>query len=166
MYANGNGLVKIVERKSEILAAQPERFTPLRQAADTLSRANIHRAHAEILSEALARCTVMLYEQDAAGRWVNVDKSGQILIPLPWGRAGQREWGLRRSEANALRAILFAWQRRHDAGREAALFVYVAEERRWWLNLVDFPAEQGAMQWVRAHQVTVSQWRLYSEGAK
>lgn len=162
MIANGNGLVRIVERKGEILAAQPARFTPLRAAAESLSRANIHRAHCEVLNEALARCAAMLYEQ-AAGRWVNIDKSGQILIPLPWGRAGQRVWGLRRSEADALRALLFAWQRRHDARKEAALFFY-GEDRRWWLNLADYPDEASGLAWVRSHPVTVAQWRHYSEG--
>lgn len=157
-----NGLVKVIERKGEILSAQPARFTPLRQAAESLSRANLYRAHCEILAEALTRCTVMLYEKDGAGRWVNIDRTGQALIALPWGRAGQREWGLRRSEADVLRALLFAWQQRHDMRREAALYLYGASERRWWLNLADYPDEASGLGWVKAHPVTVAQWRAYS----
>lgn len=159
-----NQVVKIVERKSGVLAAEPQRFTPLRQAAESLSRAALFRAHAEVLNEAVARCTVLLYEQDAAGRWINVDRTGQILIGLPWGRAGQREWGLRRSEADTLRAILYAWQRRHDAGRDAALFLYGQAERRWWLNLTDYPDQASGLAWVQRHPVTVAQWRAYAEG--
>jgi hypothetical protein len=162
MIANANGLVKVLERKGGILSAQPARFTPLRQAAESLSRANIHRAHCEILNEAITRCTVMLYERDNTGRWVNIDRSGQALIALPWGRAGQREWGLRRSEADALRALLFAWQQRHDKRRESALYLYGASERRWWLNLADYADEASGLGWVRSHPVTVAQWRAYS----
>ena len=163
MIANANGLVKVLERKGGILSAQPARFTPLRQAAESLSRANIHRAHCEILNEAITRCTVMLYERDNTGRWVNIDRSGQALIALPWGRAGQREWGLRRSEADVLRALLFVYQKRHDAGKGAALYLYGASERRWWLNLEDYPDEASGLAWVRSHPFTVRQWRAYAE---
>lgn len=163
MIANVNGLVKVVERKGEILSAQPERFTPLRQAAESLSRANIHRAHCEVLNEAITRCTVMLYERDTTGRWVNVDRTGQALIALPWGRAGQREWGLRRSEADVLRGLLFTYQKWHDAGQGAALYIYGDSERRWWLNLEDYPDEASGLAWVRSHPITVRQWRAYAE---
>jgi hypothetical protein len=159
-----NGLVKVIERKSEILAAEPARFTPLRQAAESLSRANLYRAHCEVLTEALSRCTAMLYERDAAGRWVNVDRTGQALIALPWGRAGQRLWGLRRSEANTLRALLFAYQQRHEKRKGAALYLYGESERRWWLNVADYPDEASGLAWVRSHPVTVAQWRAYSGG--
>jgi len=158
-----NGLVQVVERKGAVLGAQPARFAPLRQAAESLSRANIYRAHCEMLAEALARCTVMLYEQDAIGRWVNIDRTGQALIALPWGRAGQREWGLRRSEADTLRAILFGWQHWHDARREPALYLYGASERRWWLNLADYPDQAAGMGWLQAHPITINQWRAYAE---
>ena len=136
MIANANGLVKVLERKGGILSAQPARFTPLRQAAESLSRANIHRAHCEILNEAITRCTVMLYERDNTGRWVNIDRSGQALIALPWGRAGQREWGLRRSEADALRALLFAWQRRHEHGHRAVHDAAIAFNRLFDVGVI------------------------------
>ena len=158
-----NQVVRIVERKSGVLAAQPEQFTPLRAAAESLSRAAIFKAHAEVLAEAVARCTVLLYERDGAGRWVNIDRTGQALIALPWGRAGQREWGLRRAEADTLRKILFAWQHRHDMRREPALYLYSQAERRWWVNLADYPDQAAGMGWVQAHPVTVNQWRAYAE---
>lgn len=163
MIANANGLVKVLERKGQILSAQPERFTPLRQAAEALSRANIHRARCEVLNEAMARCTVMLYEQDGAGRWVNIDRTGQALIALPWGRAGQQLWGLRRAEADALRRWLFSWQRKHDRGLGTALYLYGESERRWWLNLADFPDRAAGLAWVQRHQISIDQWRSFAE---
>jgi len=160
---NTNRLVRVIERKAEVMDAHPARIAPLRQAAESLSRANMYRAHCEVLAEALARCTMMLYERDSVGRWVNMDRTGQALIALPWGRAGQRLWGLRRSEANTLRAILFGWQHWHDARREPALYLYGENERRWWLNLADYPDQAAGMRWVQAHPITLNQWRAYSE---
>ena len=158
-----NQVAQIVERKSGVLAAEPQRFAPLRAVAESLSRANIHRAHAEVLNEALARCTALLYEQDAARRWINLDRTGQILIALPWGRAGQREWGLRRAEADALRRWLFAWQRKHDRQQGAALYLYSESERRWWVNLADYPDRAAGLGWVQRHQVSADQWRSLAE---
>ena len=162
---NGNGVVKIVKRKDKVLKADPGRFVPLRAAAESLSRANIFRAHAEVCNESLARFTTMAYEQDSGGRWVNIDRTGRIERPAPWGRLGQRAWGLRRSEATVLRALLFVYQGMHDRGKGPALFFYSPEEKRWYANLADFPDEPAAMAWVRGHQVTTAQWRHYSEQA-
>ncbi len=157
-------LTRIVQRKDEVLAAEPCRFAPLRQAAESLSRANIHRAHAEVINEGLMRCCTMLYEDDAAGNPVNVDRAtGAVLIPAPWTRHGGGRWGLRRSESDVLRKLLTIYQGQHDRGKGAALFLYDDDSRRWCVNLVDYPNEAAAMQWVRAHQVTVSQWRYYAK---
>lgn len=163
MNTSGNGVVTVIKRKAAVLSAQPAHFTPLRQAAESLSRANIHRAHCEILNEAMAHCTVMLYEQDSARRWVNMDRSGQILIALPWGRAGQRLWGLRRAEADALRHWLFSWQSKHDMRFGAALYLYSESERRWWINLADYPDRAAGLGWAQRHQISADQWRSLTE---
>ena len=161
---NGTGLVKIVKRKDQVLQAEPGRFVPLRQAAENLSRANIHRAHAEICNEAVMRFTALCYEIDYSGRWVNIDRTGRIERPAPWGRLGQRAWALRRSEATVLRELLFVYQSAHDKRKGPALYLYATDERRWYVNLSDYADEPSAMAWVRAHQVTIAMWRHYSEG--
>ncbi len=162
MQAGNTRAVKIVQRKDEVLAAKPAGFAPLRQAAEVLSRATIHRAHAEVINEALMRFTVMAYEQDYSGRWVNIDTTGSLLLPAPWARHGGARWGLRRSESDVLRAVLLAYQSMHDKGKAPALYLYLPEERRWFVNLADFQTEPAAMGWAKAHQVTLAQWRHHS----
>ena len=160
---NGNGITKVIDRKDKVLEAKPGRFAPLRQAAEALSRANLHRAHCEVINEALQRFTQMAYEQDYSGRWVNIDTTGSLLIPAPWARHGGYRWGLRRSESDVLRALLAVYQQQHDRAKGAALYLYAAEARRWYANLSEFADQPAAMAWVQAHQVTLAQWRHYSE---
>ncbi len=164
MTQHTNGMVKIIDRKEQVLAAQPAPFVALRAAAESLSRRNIFGAHVELCNEALQKLTVMLYEQDAAGRWVNIDRSGMLRIPAPWGRGGQKRWAMRRSEADVMRKVMQGHQQRHDKGKEPALYLYLEGERRWYVNLADYPDGERAMQWVRAHQLTVNAWRYHTEG--
>lgn len=163
MHLNGNGMVKTVETgKDAILAADPAPYAVMRAATESLSRAVLFRAHCEVLNEAIMRYVELCYELDSAERWVNIDRTGMVLRPAPWGRLGQRAWGLRRTEANVLRAMMQSHVARHDKGREPALFLY-GENRRWYVNLVDFPSERAAMDWARSHQVTVANWRYHTE---
>src|SRR5688572_14510661 len=98
-----------MERKQALSTAQPGRYTTLRAAAEILSLRNVDGAVCELMNEALARLVVLAYEQDA-GTFCNIDgATGKLLVPLPWGSNGEQRWGLRPSEANTLREILFAW---------------------------------------------------------
>lgn len=150
-------LVSVLQRKGEILAAQPKRYTPMRQAAETLSRRNIAQAKAELLNEALWAAVALCYEKDDSGSLCNVDPvSGRLLVPAPWGRAGHRRWGLRYLESVLLRAIL---RGRRQAEAEPPVLVYDPLSRGWHLNLFDYPSRRRALHWLEMHPITAGDWR-------
>jgi hypothetical protein len=152
--ANSNGILGALERKAAISTAQPERYTALRAVAETLSKRNVDQATCEVLNEALARLVQLAYETDAGGL-CNIDGvTGRFLIPLPFGRNGSAQWGIRPSEANVLRQILFDWQT-----EPPALLHYERSRRAWFVNLAEFGSAGIAKAWLRAHQVTVGLYR-------
>lgn len=147
-------IVKVVERKSEVIAAQPKRHTPIRSAAEALTRRNVAQAKAELLSEALWAAVALCYERDDSGSLCNVDSvSGRCLLPLPWGRQGHRRWGLRYLESVLLRAILRDFQ---QAKGEAPVLVYDPLSRGWHLNIFDYPTHRQALAWLERHPITAS----------
>ncbi len=84
------------------------RANPYEQRLSRLD--NVDGAICELMNEALCRVVALAYETDAGGL-CNLDAAtGKILFALPWGRNGASQWGLRQSEANILRQILFDWQ--------------------------------------------------------
>ena len=152
---NTNGIIAALERKAEISTAQPERFTSLRQAAERLSLHNVDAAIVEVLNEALGRLLLLAYTTDTGGL-CNVDAmTGRLLVPAPMGRNGQAKWGIRPSEANVLRQILFDW---HDEER-SCLFCYDRSRRAWYVDLANFPSAGLAKGWLRAHQISVGIYR-------
>lgn len=155
-------VLNILDRKADIMGAQPRPHTPLRSIAEQLTRRNLASAHAELLNEALQRCTSMLYESDASNRLCNVDENtGRILLPVPWGRAGHRQWGLRYTESQVLRAILLAHQKVHDQGKRPALYLYDTDTRAWLLNLFDFASSEAGLQRIQQTPISPAQWRVY-----
>jgi len=152
--ANGNNILHQLERKAAISNADPERHTALRAAADTLSRRNVDQAICEVLNEALARLVQLAYEVDTGGL-CNIDGvTGRFLIPLPFGRNGAAQWGLRPQEANILRDILFTWQT-----EPPALLFYDWTRHSWFVNLSDFGSIGIAKAWLRSHQISVGLYR-------
>jgi hypothetical protein len=150
-----NKLSAALFRKAQISQAQPDRFTTLRSAAAALSRRNADAAVCEVLNEALGRLVMLLYETDAGGL-ANVDGgSGRILIPMPSGKKGHRLWGLRVSEANVLRDILYGWQE-----APPTLIFYEWTRHSWFVNLDHFGTLGIAKSWLRAHQITVGLYRV------
>lgn len=101
-----NGFFSTLERKATVANATPQRFSPIRNIAEHLSRRNLAGAKAEILNEALEKLTLLCYESDGSG-FCNIDRvTGRILIPMPCGRLGYQYWGLYPTEAKVLRVIL------------------------------------------------------------
>ena len=150
-------IVQIVTRKSEVMAAQPTRHTPIRTAAETLTRRNVAQAKAELLSEAVWAAVALCYERDDSGSLCNVDSvSGRLLVPAPWGREGHRRWGLRYLESVLLRAILRGLQ---QANEEPPVLVYDPLSRGWHLNIFDYPSHRQALAWLERHPITASAWR-------
>ena len=149
----GSDIIATVARKGEIATAQPARFAALRSAAEHLTRRNVDRAIVEVMAEAVARLTVLAYEQDADG-WANIDgATGKVLVPLPWGKVGYRRWGLRSAEANALRVMLQARQWR------LGVFLYDRSRRAWHVNRGDYPTLGDALTYWERQPLTVAEYR-------
>lgn len=149
-----NSIIATLERKTEISHAAPERFTALRSAAASLSRRNVDLATVELMNEALSRLVMLLYETDSGGM-VNVDSlTGKLLIPAPFGKNGHKQWGLKPSEANLLRHILFGWQE-----QPPALLYYEWTRHSWFLDLAQFGSVGIAKAWLRSHQISVNLYR-------
>jgi len=117
--------------RTEVVTAnkdQVERFAPLRLAAQNLSRRGVAAAKVELFNHVVAAAADLCLEYDADGRPANVDAiTGAVLVPMPWGEAGYRRWGLRVTECRQLRYILL---RRAERDRPP-LFDYDAAMRRW-----------------------------------
>lgn len=148
--------------RSEALATvpTPERHTPLRTVAQKLTRRGVMAAKCELANQVLLTLADLVYEIDDDGRWANVDDDGRLLIPLPWGRLGYRHWGLRRTEANALR-----WVMLQRSTRGEPWLVYDAGARCWLLNLAYESRRQGLAYW-RQLPVSLGEWRAASDATR
>lgn len=140
-------------RSEAITQAQPDRFAPLRAVAKNLSRRGVAQAKAELVNQALLTLADLIYEADTDGRPANVDPDGRILVPLPWGRLGHKAWGLRRTEANALRWLML----QRYATQNEPLWVYDAAGRTWLVNLAY--TRRSALAYLRTMPVTLVEWR-------
>ncbi len=148
------GLSATMERKVGLSNAAPQRHTGLRAVAESLSLANVDQAICELMNEALCRVVALAYETDAGGL-CNLDAAtGKILFALPWGRNGASQWGLRQSEANILRQVLFDWQ---AAG--STLLHYDRTRRSWFVNLRDHANIHLAKRWLTQHQIDIATYR-------
>lgn len=145
---------EVMERKAQLSKATPTRHATLRAVAETISLKNVDQSICELFNEALARLVLLVYETDAGGL-CNIDvTTGRILIPLPFGRLGHAKWGLRPSEANILRQVLFDWQYPGPA-----LFLYDKTRRAWFVNLYDYGDVDAAKVWLGKHQVSIAVYR-------
>jgi len=143
--------------RTEVVTAskdQVERFQPLRQIAQNLSRRGLAAAKVELLNHALAAAADLCLEYDADGRPANVDHvTGAVLVPLPWGEAGYRRWGLRVTECRQLRYILL---QRADRDRPP-LFDYDPAIRRWVFPLSWSRRTAGA--YMSLQPITLAEYR-------
>jgi hypothetical protein len=148
-------IVRTVERKGEVMQTAPARHSTLRAAAQSLSLRNVDQAACELMSEALNRLTLLAYERGDDGQLCNVDPAnGRLLIPLPWGRGGFTKWGLRPSEANIFRLIMFTRQR-----RGVPLYFYDRSRRCWYLNLNDYPQGSTVIAQLKEWQIAIGEYR-------
>lgn len=126
------------------------------QAAESLSRGAMAAARIALVNQAMTDLSTLLYEVDGAGYPVNVDATGRILVPLPWGAGGWKYWKLRKWEGRVLRAIL---DRRMRASERTALFLYSGETNAWHLNRrYDLP-EKYTTYW-QQQPITPTEWRV------
>lgn len=119
---------------------------PVAAAVDALSRRALWAARRDVMLTALERFAAVAYECTSRGDLLNLDAvTGAILIPVPWGRHAGRLWGLRRTEGDALRALLILEQRK---GR-APWLLYSPESRRWYADRDAYPTAEVAREYLR-----------------
>ncbi len=129
--------------------------------AENLSRLAKAKATAELANEALHAVTVLAYETLSDGTPVNVDPvTGDLLIVAPWSSKRYHEYGLRRSEADVLRAYLLHLQAMAAKGQTPLppLFTFDEVGRRWAVNRADYPTFEAAEQWLARYQLTPEAW--------
>lgn len=157
-----NGIVKaFVDQQAEILTSRVLRKAR-QQAADvsaSLTRRGAAQAQADLLNEAVNKLIGYLYERDTDNYPCNIDRSGKILIALPWGSVGRPMYGLRRTQGDTLRRYV-----QHLAGlrRPVPLFRYDDESTRWFLNWEDYPTAAAALAYWDVVAVNAAAWRRFS----
>lgn len=127
----------------------PAAFAPVRAAAETMSLRVRWAAKRDLMLGALERLVVDAYERTSHGALLNMDVTGALLIPAPWSRQNCHRWGLRRGEADALRALLILEQRKGPDKGRAPLILWDEESRRWFLDLDLYPTVETAREYLR-----------------
>lgn len=123
------------------------------EAADR-SRAALFVAKAAAVNKALAEFIRILYSDNGQPHPANIDAADdRILVAVPWGRAAYMDWGLRRLEADSLRAEMLA---RSEEGARP-LFLFDDLSRRWLLNVKRYPLYGQAVRYLENNAVT---WRI------
>lgn len=149
----------IADRKAEIRRSTPAAHVRQRlaEAAQRLSLAGTLQSRVEMANEGLCHLVELLYQVDIDGAWANVDPiTFRVLLPLPWGSAGWRRWGLRYHEALVMRAIMLDRMRRP---RPAPLFEYNDQGRTWHLAADQHPDQAAAMRYLERHPLLLAEWR-------
>ena len=132
-----------------------------KKKAESLSRLAKARAAAELAHEALHAVAVLAYETLKDGTPVNVDPvTGDLLVVAPWSSKRYHEYGLRRSEADVLRAYLLQLQALARKGKTTLppLFTFDVVSRRWAVNKADYPTFEAAERWLARYQLTPERW--------
>ena len=139
----------------------PQPFAPMRQVAETVSLRVRWAAKRDLMLGALERVVADCYERTSHGALVNIDPTGQILIPLPWSKHSSA-WGLRRQEREALRALMVLEQRKGPEKGRAPLILWDAESRRWFVDLDIYPTVEAAREYLRTFS-TLLTWEKVRE---
>lgn len=158
VVAMNDNIVRTIQRKQGIAQATPERHTAVRRAAEALSRRNADAAIVELFSEAMQRLTLLAYEHDADG-YCNIDPvTWRILIPLPFGKAGHRRWGISVSESVVLREMIQQRQAQR-VNRPPGLWQYDRARRQWRVNIFDFDTLTDGQRYWQRWPLTVAEYR-------
>lgn len=153
----------LIERTQQLREALPVPNVKQRMAAaaQELSLAGSNQARVELLNEAVLALAKVLYEVDPDGWLANLDpKTHRILIPVPWGRAGWKKWGMRYWESEILRQILIV---RGQMQRVAPVYDYNDAARTWHLNHVHYPRFEQALMYWKANPISLKEWRIHAD---
>ena len=156
-------ILKMTNRKQDIRTSSPGAYVKQRiaDAANALSLAGQMAARVELANEALCKLVELCYQPDDDNRAANVDVvTHRVLIPLPWGSAGWKRWGLRYHEALVFRAIMLGRQGVTPGG-VVPLFVYDGTTRSWHLNVQDYRGLADGLAWLQAGQISLPEWKRY-----
>lgn len=155
---------QMLERAHEVATGQVTPTTKKRLAvkAEEISRVGDIKAHVAVCTAALMKLVTTLYQLDDDGQPANYDKyTGQILIPVPWGKRGWALWGLRSWEADCLRRILL--HRCQHPGKYVQLFDYSHLTRRWYVRADSYPDLEIALAWLKSEGPNAKEWRTELE---
>lgn len=146
-------------RKAAIVNMHIDRFTKQRIAdiSQNMSRVGWAKASSEIINEAVISLIGLCYEIDPlTNNAANVDhRTGRLLIVVPWSARRYRLWGLRKSEADALRAYMLRLNELASRGKEEPpLFTFDPISRHWALNFFDYPRKAHAFNWWQQREMT------------
>jgi hypothetical protein len=157
-------LEKAVDRLREVASGQPSLQTRqrMRMEAEQITQTGAIAAHVAVMQEAIAKLLRMLYEIDADGTQANYDYDGKILIPVPWGNAGWRVWGLRKWEADCLRRVLKSRLRKGYP----TPFDFSTTSLRWYLRIDLYPTLDHAIDWLQEDGIGIKEWRGALENNK
>ena len=133
------------------------------EATEALSRVGIAAAAAELCNAALQRLAELCYARDFDGGMPNVSGAGRIELPVPMAKLGHRYFGLRRNEQAVLRALLVA---RMDRKEPPALFVYNADDRRWYADLAHYPTMTAAISHLETWPIGAREYRRHHDRIK
>jgi hypothetical protein len=156
-------LEQFAERVQVIRTKSPDKFVKERIAenAQELSKAGDMQLRVEIVNEAMAALTAVLYQADVDGRLANIDHSTwRLLIPAPWGRSGFKHWGLRQWESSILGNIL---RIRTEMRKHINLYDYNDQSRTWHLNLNAYPTIESALSYQKDKPITLAEWRKHAD---
>ena len=155
---------QVTDRKPVIRTAQPDPHTPARLAsvAQDLTLKGYALTRAELLCEAMIAAAWLCFELDTDGSFANVDVDGRCLRPMPWGKAGHRLWGLRRTERDVLNAVLRDWAQ-PKRGEPLPLWVWDGEVRSWFVNLGDYSSFDAAKAFLSHRSVTSRLYKKYAQ---
>ncbi len=154
-------LNELFERAQNISQTMPH-FNPrqrIAQQAVALDHTATLQARFDVSISAMTALARALYTTDSAGYPHHTDHvTGRILVPVPWGNAGWRAWGLRKWEAQCLNQVLRLMQRKGNV-----LFAYDQESRSWVVDMELFPTLEMAVLWIKDRGPSFSQWRAVVE---
>ena len=155
-------LPRELARSEQVQNARPgpaveQRKVVLAAAAVTLNRRGLAAAKTELANASLLALAQLVYTADDDGAACNFDPATlRLLVPLPWGSNGYRAWGLRASEARALRHIMFE---RTICTDPPPWLDYDADSRGWVINGRMYARLGLAVGYLQAHPITVAEWR-------
>ena len=131
--------------------------------AASLSRLAKAKMRAELCNEALSALIALAYETYADGTPANVDpKTGDLWIIVPWSSKNYATYGLKRTEADILRAYMLRLGKMAIRGGVLPpVFTYDPTSRNWALNRADYPTLEAAMTWLKRYQLTPEVLQIY-----